>query len=417
MIAVNAGSVVPLGTRFSNLDRQLGCFRMSRWVAEITAILRKRNELIMGRFFWLCLGVVLVFIDVLIVQSAAAQETGVSLQERLRRLPDRLVFETYNVDNWDLAVVDADGRNRANLTNSPSQHELYPQASPDGRKICFIVDRGTGRNTVRSVWVMDMDGTHRKKIADNARQPFWAPDSKTIVYLPQEFPRFNIADYFTTGLVFYDLESGKTRQHPNSGKLHHLYNPNFAANGRWIVATVHAGMGYGHSNLLVEANGSRIINLGDEAPDELASRSKGKRSFGGCRPCISADSKLIAWGRTDHEICIAELDLDARQPKVGKVLTRIRDPKNKIYHVDWAPDGQILSLSRGPKSKGDLSKPGTHEAACEMVGIYAKGWDIVVVAVAGHSVIDLDRPNAATSFQVTTDGFSNKEPDWFRPAK
>ncbi|HIF31886.1 MAG TPA: hypothetical protein EYG57_14280 [Planctomycetes bacterium] len=364
----------------------------------------------MNRYWFLFYGLV-------VVQPCVAEETSGTLRESLQRSPNRLVFETYNVDNWDLAIIDADGTNRVNITNSKKQHELYPQASPDGTKICFIVDRGIGRDTVRSVWVMDIDGKNRKKVADNARQPFWAPDSKTIAYLPQEFPRFNIADYFSTGLVFYDLESSKTRKHPNSQQLHHLYNPNFASNGKWIAATVHAGMGYGHTNLLVEANGSRIINLGDQAPDGLAKSSKGKRSFGGCRPCISPDNKMIAWGRTDHEICVAELDLDEGHPKVGNVLTRIRDPKNKIYHVDWAPDGQFLSLSRGPISKGDLSKPGTHEAACEMVGIYAKGWDIVVVVAADLPVIDLDRPNPAESYQVTKDGASNKESDWFRPAK
>ena len=44
--------------------------------------------------------------------------------------------------------------------------------------------------------------------------------------------------------------------------------------GKWFVATVHAGMGYGHTNLLIEADGDRIINLGERAPDELSNGDK-----------------------------------------------------------------------------------------------------------------------------------------------
>ena len=261
---------------------------------------------------------------------------------------------------------------------------------------------------------MDIDGQNRRKVADHARQPFWSPDSKSVCYLPQEFKKFNIADYFTKGLNFYDLESGRTRPHPNSDKLRHLYNPHFAANGRWIAATVHAGMGYGHTNILVEADGDRIINLGERAPAELSKQAK--KEFGGCRPCISPDSKMIAWGKTDHDVCVAELDLDSAEPYVGKVLTTVHDPKNKIYHVDWSPDGQFLSISRGVSSKGDLSKPGTHEAACEMVGVYAKDWDLVAVPATEFARIELQTADATHMFQLTNDGLSNKESDWFQPS-
>ena len=345
---------------------------------------------------------------------AMANAEAPPLKDRLSKSPFKMVYETYNRDNWDLAVIDADGANRTNITNTPEIHELYPQASPDGTKVCFLVDAGSGRNTVRSVWVMDIDGKNRRKVADNARQPFWSPDSVTVCYLPQEFQKFSVVDFFTKGLNFYDVQTGETRQHPNSEKLHHLYNPNFAANGKWIAATVHAGMGYGHTNLLVEADGDRICNLGERAPDEL---SKGeKKEFGGCRPCISPDSKMIAWGRTDHDVCVAELDLDAVEPYVGKLVTTINDPNNKIYHVDWSPDGQFLSMSRGPKSDGDISKPGTHEAACEMVGIFAKGWDLIAVPAIEHSRIELQNANETQFHQLTSDGLSNKESDWFRPA-
>ena len=89
---------------------------------------------------------------------------------------------------------------------------------------------------------------------------------------------------------------------------------------------------------------------------------------------------------------------------------------DKIYHVDWAPDSVHLSFSRGLPSKGDLSKPGTHEAACEMVGIYAKGWDIFVVALPPDEgttkTINLSTSGPEDFARITENGLSNKESTW-----
>ena len=84
--------------------------------------------------------------------TVSAVEFVETLQARLQNTPYKLVYETYHHDNWDLAVVAADGSGRQNITNTPSVHELYPQVSPDGTKVCFVVDSGKGRNTLRSVW-------------------------------------------------------------------------------------------------------------------------------------------------------------------------------------------------------------------------------------------------------------------------
>ena len=281
---------------------------------------------------------------------------------------------------------------------TPKIHEHYPQVSPDGTKICFTVDSGEGRDTVRSLWVMDIDGKHRRQLADHAREPFWAPDSKTIGYLPQEFSRFEVIDFSTKGMVFYHLDSGKSEPHPNSANLRHLYNPSFAPNGKWIAATVHGGMGFGHAILLIEAHGQRIINL----------------KIPGCRPCLSPDGRHIAWGAGDHELATAPIDLNTETPKVGPWAMHIRDKDNKIYHIDWSPDSRFVAFSRGPESQGDTSKALSFQAACEIVGVYAKGWNICAVAADRPRSVDLKTAGPADFLQLTTNGASNKEPAWFR---
>lgn len=341
----------------------------------------------------------LVLLLVLSVTTTWSSRAQVQLNEQLKSCGFKVAHECYVNNNWEIFVMNADGSEPVNLTNTPREHEHYPQISPDGSKICFSVDDGEGRDAIRSLYVMDIKGLHRKKLADRAREPFWSPDGKVIGFLPQEFPKFNVIDFYTSGMNFYDLATGKIEAHLNSTNLHHLYNPCWSANGKWIVATVHAGMGVDHAILLIEARGSRIINL----------------KIPGCRPCLSPDGKQIAWGAGDHEIAAAPISLDAETPEVGEWRLHVKDQTNKIYHVDWSPDSRFLSFSRGPEGEGDLSKPGTFQSACEIVGVYAGGWNICAVSAQTDGVIDLNDPTHADFCQLTTDGRSNKEPAWFKP--
>ena len=269
-----------------------------------------------------CLFVPVFLTNVLGLAVFALGADSVPLRQRLQETTFKIAHEAYLNDNWEILVMDADGAHSVNLTQSPTVHEHFPQVSPDGKKICFVADEGEGRDTIRSLWVMDTDGRHRQKLTDHAREPFWSPDSKLIGYLPQEYPKFNVIDYYTKGMNFYDLTTGKITPHPNSAGLHHLYNPSFAPNGKWIAATVHGGMGFGHAILLIEAHGPRILNL----------------NIPGCRPCLSPDGRSIAWGTGDNELAVAPINLDAENPSVGKWQMTIRDKRNHLYHIDWSPD-------------------------------------------------------------------------------
>jgi hypothetical protein len=74
----------------------------------------------------------------------------------LQKIPFKLVHETYRQtegkENWEIFLRNADGSNPVNLTNTPDVDEMYPHVSPDGTKICFVVDEGFGRSRVRHVY-------------------------------------------------------------------------------------------------------------------------------------------------------------------------------------------------------------------------------------------------------------------------
>jgi hypothetical protein len=321
------------------------------------------------------------------------------LRERLGALPFRIAYECFVDGNWEIFAIHADGSNPVNLTRTPGAQEHYPQVSPDGAKICFLVDEGEDRETVRSLWVMDSDGRNRRQLVELARGPFWSPATQRIGFLPQEYSKFNVIDYCTRGMNFFDLATGRITPHPNSANIHHIYNPCLARNGRWISATVHAGMGLDHGTILIEAGGPRVIDL----------------RLPGCRAWLSPDCHQIAWGTGDYEIAVAPIGLEAAQPGVGEPRLRIRDARNRIIHVDWSPDSRFLCFSRGPAGKGDPDKPHTFLGPCGLVGVYAAGWDLCVVSAERDGILDLTRATAADFAMVTTNGWSNKEPAWFLP--
>ncbi len=293
----------------------------------------------------------------------------------LAAVPFRLVFESYRETdgrmNWEICLIDADGTGLVNLTNTPGINEFYPHASPDGTMICFVADEGEDRYSMsRNAYVMNLDGTGRRRIAGNVRQPCWRPDGKKIAWLKGEYARYSASSWSNRGLEIYDLATGEVTPHPDED-IGLLYNLCWSPDGEWFTAT---SRGRSWNNMAFRADGGGQMGL----------------SIRGCRPDISPDGRLIAWGRSDYDLDIGTLDLSVRSNNVTAqraVIACERD--HKVYHVDWSPDGNYLAFSYG-SARGN-----------QAVGSRAPGWNICVC--------DL-RTGRWT--RVTTDGLDCKEPDW-----
>jgi Tol biopolymer transport system component len=302
----------------------------------------------------------------------------------LKDIPFKIVYETYITDgtaNWELFMVNADGSNPINLTNTPNLHEMYPHVSPDGKKICYVVDEGTNRrNMVRSVYYMNIDGTNRVLVARYGREPCWGPDSKSIAYLKGEFETYDTSEYATAGLVIYDIQTGTSKAHPNSS-LEHLYAICWSPDGKWFLGVVKGNTQYSDAILAIEADGTKVYDLA-------------KWGVKGCRPDFSSDGKMMTWGETDWDLCVGQIDFNGTEPKVENIRKYAGCNRNsKVYHVDFSPDCKYVTFSYGPSSGG------------QNVGGFARGWNICVTDMSGKWI------------QITSDGNHNKEPDWVFPIK
>ena len=308
-----------------------------------------------------------------------------SLRVELKAYPYRIVHESWRDGHWGLVMIKADGSDPVMLTRTPGANELYPHVSPDGKKICFVCEEGEGKAKRRNVYFMNMDGSGRTRVVEAGRDPCWTPDGMSIVYLKDEFEELNYKDFATKGVFIYEVATGKTEPHANPD-LFHLYNICPTPDNNWFVSTVHAGMGCAHGILAIEARGKGVFNLG----------------LPGCRPDVSPDGKKIAWGSGDCDLSVADLEMVDGKPKATH-SRHVVNSGNELhtYHVDWSPDGRYVAYSRGPTKKAALG------TTPEVVGVKAAGWNICVA----------DATKTDRWVEITSDGLSNKEPDWVPVAK
>ena len=86
------------------------------------------------------------------------------------------------VSAGDIYIIDADGSNETNLTNSPEPSVGYydPRWSPDGNQIAFV--------EADDIYVIDVDGGNKTNLTNNpdpiqSSDPRWSPDGNRIAFV------------------------------------------------------------------------------------------------------------------------------------------------------------------------------------------------------------------------------------------
>jgi Tol biopolymer transport system component len=101
----------------------------------------------------------------------------------------RFLEETsYYIPPSDLYVMNADGTNPINLTQSDKADELFPAWSPDGKYIAFSKRSNMSPNdrSPSDIYVMNADGTNPINLTQSDKadelSPAWSPDGKYIAF-------------------------------------------------------------------------------------------------------------------------------------------------------------------------------------------------------------------------------------------
>ena len=263
--------------------------------------------------------------------------------------------------------------------------------SPDSARIAFSSTMDDESNFYDDIYIVRVDDGGVERITYTPYIEYvegWSLDGEwLLIQTDQEA----VAPLVSTHIYLLNLETKVSTPLIDSNASYRgdkEYNAAWSADGKWIVSTVHGGMGFGHGILALGADSDRVVDL----------------KIGGCRPCLSDDGKKITWSRDDHTICVADLDLTSSTPVVSNVKVIDHRKKAHLYHPDFSPDGKYVTYSIGPGGRVLANGPGTHTQVAEMIGVRGK-WDVYLRRTSGEGPV----------IRLTDDeSLSNKEPEWIR---
>ena len=138
-------------------------------------------------------------------------------------------------------VINADGSGVHELTQTPGagEEDVWPQFSPDGRRL--VVQRQLGNR--RAVFVIDADGGNPRRLTPwslRGGEPDWSPDGSRIVFTSNEDGPSKVSANLYT--VRPDGSSLTRLTHASGGHVQYL-SASFSPDGRWLTVSRTPGSG------------------------------------------------------------------------------------------------------------------------------------------------------------------------------
>ncbi len=231
-----------------------------------------------------------------------------------------------------------------------------PRWSPDGAKLAFIADEGTGEEAKSQVFVMPMDGGDARpvtKAPEGVEQFAWRPDGGAIAYAATDKPpKKTGAERFRDAFVVGNTPI-TTRKPPRPV---HLFVVDVSGDGKARQLTSgerSVAAGEAQSTLSWSADGKTIafvlapnavLNDADRAQIELADATSGAltrlTSHAGFEadPRFSPDGKHVAYAHSNGDNQSAPTEAYVTAPGGGNG-TAVSHPYDRTAHdIAWLPD-------------------------------------------------------------------------------
>lgn len=170
-------------------------------------------------------------------------------------------------------IVNRDGTNSHNISNTSNSNDIQPAWSPDGTKILFASDRDAkyGPNQYLEVYTMDIDGTHVTRLTTNDDgidyYPAWSPDGSKIAFASDRSS--NPHSYFAAlDIWIMNANGSNLRNLTNNG--YGDASPSWSPDGSQIAFITdrgHPGTPYAWDIWIIDATGSNprpVTNGGRE---------------------------------------------------------------------------------------------------------------------------------------------------------
>ena len=248
--------------------------------------------------------------------------------------------------NYEIYVMDADGGNPQNLTNSP-RYDTDPSWSPDGKRIVFMSDRdGHAINGFPSyeIYIMDADGGNQQNLTNSPRydtDPSWSPDGKRIAFASDRFAFDREKTPLSFDIYVMDAD-GSDPQRLTENRMDDR-DPSWSPDGKRIVFRASRE---GHfENKFAITDEIYVMDTDGQNLQRLTENRKNDWS-----PSWSPDGERIAFASDrkgefeNFEIYVMDADGGNQQ----------RLTNNRVWDMDpsWSPDGKRIAFASD--RKGDL---------------------------------------------------------------
>lgn len=291
-------------------------------------------------------------------------------------------------NNSDIWIIPATGGEPRQLTTDPG-NDILPRWSPDGKRLLFVSDRGSGQ---RNVWTISTDGkvetlfqvtTDTDSLYMNIVN--WSPDGSRIVYSAKRGKHVDL-------WVISD-KGENARQITNLPGW--SWDPDWSPDGKWIAYNFKAeDDDFGATDLwVVSAAGGTPRPLLNEPGAQFC-------------PAWSPDGEWIAYCGFRPDDIRPRMDVWLFPSNGGKPQ-RVSDSNYVNFRPRWAPNGRHLLYDAteniGMANIYDIGSQTNRLIIPSMAAIRALDW-----SPDGRSIVFLQ--NAADGFDIWRQAVTGGEP-------
>lgn len=170
----------------------------------------------------------------------------------------RIAFASDRGGQWDIWVMDADGRNPMQITSSPMP-ELHPSWSPDSKRLVYCrVNPREGRG---ELWISPLDNPGVKRLIGEGLFPSWSPKGDKIAY---QRARARGSRWFSIWTLQLEKDDALFPTEIASSPQAAFIAPTWSADGSQIAfASVLPGQAIEHEDPRLSGQGSSDIGVVD----------------------------------------------------------------------------------------------------------------------------------------------------------